>query len=101
MALMISKDEQEAVLTCMCGCDDAVHIKICKEFEDDESFSFLTFMKSNWYSEQDETILKTITKKMKKIIAIICSKDFYYSEIVMSKDDFIQFKEYINSIETD
>ena len=58
-------------------------------------------MKSNWYSEQDETILKTITKKMKKIIAIICSKDFYYSEIVMSKDDFIQFKEYINSIETD
>lgn len=101
MALTISKDEQEAVLTCQCGCDDAVHIKICKEFEDDESFSFLTFMKSNWYSEQDETIFRTIGKKLKKIIAIIRSKDFYYSEIVMSKDDFVQFKEYIDSIEID
>ena len=35
-------------------------------------------------------------EKLKKIWAIICNKDFYYSDIVMTKEDFKEFKEWIN-----
>lgn len=35
-------------------------------------------------------------EKLKKIWAIICNKDFYYSDIVLTKDDFKEFKEWVN-----
>ena len=35
-------------------------------------------------------------EKLKKIWAIISNKDFYYSDIVLTKDDFKEFKEWVN-----
>lgn len=36
--------------------------------------------------------------KTLKIIAVIFNKDFYYSEIIMSKYDFEDFKKFINNV---
>ena len=37
-----------------------------------------------------------LKEKMKKIWSIIRNKDHYYLDIVMSKEDFQEFKEWIN-----
>ena len=42
------------------------------------------------------TRLKT---KLKKIWAIIRNKDFYYSEIIMSKEEFDKFRNALNKVE--
>lgn len=55
-------------------------------------------MNGNWYRDQNKRILYIIRDKLMKNWAIIRSKDFYYSEILMTRKDFETFREYINEI---
>ena len=88
MALFKNFDGDELTISCNCGCDDGIHFKIT-DFGID-TFAFATFTNGNFYKDH---VLKN---KLKKIWAIIRNKDFYYSEIVFSKNDFKQFKDWIN-----
>ena len=54
----------------------------------------MTYTNGNFYNEQGSGW----RNKLKKIWAIIRNKDFYYSDVIMKKDEFIEFKDYINSI---
>ena len=83
-------NDDELVISCKCGCNSGIHIKIDNECNDD--YFIGTYMSGNYYSEQKHPIIE----KIKKIWAIIRNKDFYYSEICMSKNDFQQFKLWIN-----
>lgn len=98
MSVMMSKDKKELIVTCNCKCGDTIHF--CKIEEDtnysDKEYAFLTYLNSNWYREQNKKTFRIIGEKIKKIWCIIRNKDFYYSDILMSKEDFEQFKEYIN-----
>ena len=96
MSVLINNDKTELIVTCGCSCDDAVHIKIDKD--DYDYYTFVTFMNGNFYRDQGDKIHRIIEKKLKKIWAIIRNKDFYYSELIMNKDEFNEFKKYINSI---
>lgn len=93
MAVLKSKDGKELIVSCKCGCDEGVRIQIDKE--DYDMYAILTYLSGHFYTEQGGLW----RKKLKKIWAIIRNKDFYYSDIIMTKDDFAEFKEYINSIE--
>lgn len=90
MAVLKNFDEDELIIKCKCGCDEGIHIKLYKEDEND--YAFMTFTNGNFYKEQGFCFVN----KLKKIWAIIKGKDFYYSDIKMSKEDFDQFKEWIN-----
>lgn len=92
MPVLISKDNKELIISCNCGCENALHISI--EGEED-TFSFLSYMNGNFYREQ-ESIKHSFKSKIKKIIAIIRNKDYYYSDIVMTLDDWETFKEWVN-----
>lgn len=94
MAILKSKDEKEMILTCDCGCDDGIHFQIDKDSESDLFFC-MTYLSANWYKEQQHTFWQ----KLKKIAAIIRGKDYYYSEICMTKEQFQEFQTYINQIE--
>ena len=59
----------------------------------------MTYTNGNFYHAQGETMFRVFYKKLEKILAIIRNKDFYYSDIIMTKDEFNEFREYINSIE--
>ena len=96
MAVMKDKSGNNLFVDCMCGCDEGIRIHIDKD--DYDYYSFLCFTNGNFYTEQNETMWKIFCKKLRKILAIIKNKDYYYSEICMTKDDFEEFKEYINSI---
>lgn len=71
-----------------------VHIKIDNSFGD---FSFMCFTNGNFYKDQYGS-LGVFKNKCKKIFAIIRNKDYHYSDIVMSKEDFQEFKNYVNQM---
>lgn len=92
VAVLKSGDGKELIVSCRCGCDEGIHIKIDESYED---FAYQAFTNGNFYKEQYGAfgILKV---KFKKIWAIIRNKDYYYSDIVMSREDFHEFKKWIN-----
>ena len=69
-----------------CGNDETQRIE-----KDEEDYCFMTYLSGNWYKEQAGFI-----KKLKKIWAIIRNKDFYYSEIILNKKDWEEYKKWIN-----
>lgn len=96
MKVMFNKEKTELTLLCNDGCDSGIHFIIDKDFED--YYCIASVLNGAFYSEQGETIFRIIKKKIKKIIAVLFNKDFYYSEIIMSKDDFEDFKKFINNV---
>ena len=88
MATLKSKDNNEMIITCCCNCDEGIRIKIDESYDD---YCYLTYISGNFYKEQH-----VLSKKLKKIWNIIRNKDFYYSEVVMSKEDFEEYKKWIN-----
>jgi hypothetical protein len=96
MAVLRNKDSTELFVSCDCGCEQGVHLRIDKE--DNDMYFLMTYTNGNWYADQDKTVRAVIREKMKKIWCIIRNKDFHYSDISMTPKDFQEFKEYINSI---
>lgn len=97
MSVLLSSDNAELIVTCGCECEDAIHMRLNVEDEDDEIMA-ISYMNSNFYRDQVGA-LKAIIKKIKKIWRIIRGKDICYSEIIMTKEEFAQFRKYVNSIE--
>lgn len=99
MSVMISSDKKELMLTCNCNCEYTLHFKINDEDKDYDCYAVQSYLKGDWYTNQDNTIWSVVVKKLKKIIAIIKNKDYYYSEIIMTKEEFQEFKKYINQFD--
>ena len=99
MSVMISDDKKELVVTCKCGCQDTIHIKVDDEDKDADYYAIQTILSGNWYRDQDDTVIRCIRRKLKKIWAIIRNKDYYYSDVLMSREDFRKYKEYINQFQ--
>ena len=74
MAVFKNFKDNELIISCKCGCDEGIHFA---------NYCFMSFTNGNFYAEQKYPFWK----KLKKIWAIVRNKDFYYSEIIMSKND--------------
>lgn len=104
MSVLKSGDGKELIVSCSCGCDEGVHIIIdCDNTAnninpEDDTFCYVTCLNSNWYRDQEKKIWLVIWNKLRKIWDIIRNKDFYYSEILMTRRDFETFREYINGV---
>lgn len=96
MSAMISDDKKELIVTCDCGCEDAIHIRVDDTDKEYDYYMIQTYLNGNWYRDQNDRIFRCIGRKLKKIWAIIRNKDFYYSELTMSREDFKKYKEYFN-----
>lgn len=96
MAVLKNKDGTELMIDCTCGCNEGIRFKVDKN--DFDNYCFMTYTSGNFYKEQGDTLWGVLSKKLEKIWAIIRNKDYYYSDVVMTKDEFDEFKEYINSI---
>ena len=97
MAVLKNKDGKELYVDCCCGCDNGIRFKIDK-LNDLDYYCIMTYTNGHFYSEQN-TIWDILSKKFKKIWSIIRNKDFYYAEMILTKDDFNEFRNYINSAE--
>lgn len=97
MAVLRSRDGNNLVVDCDCGCNNGVRFRV--DYDDDlDMFFLVSFLNGNWYRDQNDRVLRVVGRKLRKIIAIIRNKDHCYSEICMTRDDFAEFKEYINSV---
>lgn len=95
MAILTSKNNKELIVTCNCGCEDSIHIKV--ENISDDYFAFVSYMNGNFYTDQNNCFT-TLKNKIKKIWSIIRNKDYYYSDIVLTKKEFEDFKQFLNQL---
>lgn len=96
MAVLKNTDGTEMLVDCNCGCDNGIRFRIDKE--DFDYYCFMSYTNGKFYAEQGKTMWHIFCKKLKKIWAIMRNKDFYYTEMMLTKDEFNEFREYINSI---
>ena len=57
MSVMISDDKKELIVTCGCGCEEAIHLRIEPFDNDNENYIFLTYLNSNFYRDQCQSIV--------------------------------------------
>lgn len=88
---MKNSENNELIINCKCGCDEGIHLKIY-DYEDGD-YTILTFSNGHFYTLRRHSFIE----KIKKIWSIIRNKDFYYSDILMTKDEFEEFKRWVNS----
>ena len=88
MAALKNKDGNMMILTCKCGCDEGIRVEIKEDYGD---YCYQTYISGNFYKEQG-----TLKEKLKKIWVIIHNKDFYYSDIVMTKEEWEEYKKWVN-----
>lgn len=95
MGLFVSKtDPNELIITCHCGCNNSFHIQIVANEDDSDEDAIIfygTYMSGNWYREQDHPFLE----KLKKIWKILRDKDYYYSEICFTRQEWKMYQKWI------
>ena len=96
MAVLKNKDGTELLVDCHCTCGEGMRIKIDKD--DFDYYFMVSYVNGNFYRDQDDTLWRVFCKKLKKIWCIVKNKDYYYSDICMTKKEFCEFKDYINNI---
>lgn len=98
MSVFKSLDGKEMYVDCSCGCDKGMRFKI--EYDPELGDYFMaSYTHGRFYVEQGNNFFDVIRLKTKRIWAILRNKEHYYFDIFMTKAEFQQFKEYINSIE--
>jgi len=90
MSIFKTSDSSEMMVTCSCGCHESLCIHV--DNNNDEFYCYQIYLSGNWYKEQADFL-----QKLKKIWRILRNKDYCYSEIYMTKEDWEEFKEWINS----
>ena len=51
MAVFKNFDDNELIISCNCGCDEGIHLKVNHEPCEDY-YAFMAFMNGNFYKEQ-------------------------------------------------
>lgn len=90
MGVLKNAEGNEIFIDCKCGCGDSMRFVIDKY--DDGEYAIMTKMENC----KKDSIRWMVRKKISKIWAIIRNKDYYYNDIMMTKEDYETFKEYIN-----
>lgn len=72
---------------------NGIHLRIDKD--DEKWYTIMTYTNGNFYRDQTN-VFHTFKNKLKKIWAIIRNKDYYYSDVIMSKEEYQEFKAYLN-----
>ena len=95
MSVHMTKNKKELVVTCDCKCGQSFGVSVDDDWKDDGYYAFLCFYRNNCYTEHNST-WETLKTKAKKIWYVIRGKDYCYSDTIMTKDDYEEFKSYIN-----
>lgn len=93
MAVFTAMDGKEMILSCKCGCDEGIRVRIDR---DEDCYSYITYLSGNWYKEQG-----CFRDKLRKIWAILRNKDYCYSEVILEQKEWESFKEWINKVDSE
>ena len=93
MSVLKSENNKEIMLGCVCSCDN---IKFLVE-EDENHYCLISYYNSNFYRDHYGAF-GVLKRKIIKIWKVITNKDIYYSEILLTKDEYQEFKKFINKL---
>lgn len=79
-------------IPCSCGC----HSMNITYFNDELDDIFLSFLTDSFYNQ--DGIIKTIWKRIKKAFSILCGKSYRFEEIVLSKEDLEKLEQEFHKI---
>ena len=49
MAVMISQDKKDLIVSCKCGCDQGIHFRL-EHFDDLDSMMYMSVLSGNFYT---------------------------------------------------
>ena len=102
MAVLYDRTKQEVMITCRDGCDNGISMKFELPYAQtplgNGDICWLSYVSGDFYRNQHGA-WDIILEKAKRIWNIIRNKDIYYSDILMTREDFEQFREFVNSVE--
>lgn len=95
------KDEIEEVVIadCMCGCGEAIqitHLKLSDELIGDDEY-YLSLKTDKFYAQQT-SIFKLIFHRIKLAILMLLGKEYRLNNIILTKEQFEEFKQKINKM---
>ena len=79
-------------IPCSCGC----HSMNITYFNDELDDIFLSFLTESFYNQ--DGIIKTIWKRIKKAFSILCGKSYRFEEIVLLKEDLEKLEQEFHKI---
>lgn len=93
---MYSKDNKELIIDCNCSCSEGVKVKIVKE---EDYYFYMSYISGKYNTQQEQRIWRVFCNKIKRIWNVIRGKDYCFSEICMSKEDFQEYKKFIADVD--
>lgn len=82
--------ENDLVTFCKCGCGNGVVLK----FDNEDNELSLQLVSDNFYMMQNKGTM-SLREKFKRIWYIITGKEYCYFDILISKDELQDFKEFV------
>lgn len=96
MGILKSNNNKDLIATCGCHCEESIFLRI-EPLDDanDTDYCFLSYMNGKFFQDQ-YSCWRTFKNKIKKIWSILRNKDFYYSDIILTKEDLLLLRDYID-----
>ena len=93
------KDEHAKVVivTCNCGCDEAIQIKKFKFDEQKEEEYYLSILAGEFGSTQ-RGIFRTIGHRLKLAWKMLLGKEYLLTEIVLTNNEFEEYKRVLEEL---
>ena len=86
--------KDEIIVNCDCGCSSGLHWKAIQWGDDGEQY-FVSLTEDSWYSKQTGRIKPYFKRLWKALLG----KEYYLTELVLSKDDVAEFVVFLRSLE--
>lgn len=91
--VLSNKQQTDFVVKCDCGCDNT--IRITKEMGDIN----IKFLSDFYKIASQNNVINVIKQKLKKIKAILKNQDYAYFDIMMTDEQFHDFRKYIDNMD--
>lgn len=94
---MVYKTENcnSLIVNCSCRCGDGLEFTISNF--NNVAEVWMTQTTYSWNTE-NTTFWNRFKLKLKRLWSVLCNREYYYTEIILSKDDFSTFVEYVNEM---
>lgn len=94
--IFTSKNKNSIILQCSAMDFDSIQFDI-EDFSDDNIIMSITTLSPDFYTLQSNTPLKILWRRIRLALSILFGKEFVLYDIVLTKDDFLEFKNFINN----
>ena len=87
--------KKDISLLCNCGCGSG--LQIIFRIDNDKDYAYITTLTSNFYAGQ-RGIWEMIWHRIKAAWFMLCGKEYYLHDVVLSKEQWNEFVKTVNEV---